>query len=185
MRGPVSHRDGVTMRSVHNRLSGRSPRYEDHSARDARPGQGELEIKTEAAERQQSPNDLADAIAEGTGRHQIVTPMQGFTPASARWCPSSCQAPAPKERKSGFFKSAKKAALSHGGTALGAVAELRSPSRGSPGTAARLRRPSRRWRSRRRQLPLLTSRVTLLVRLARFCSSVRLSAIARARPSCS
>lgn len=114
-------RDGVTIRSVHNRVSGLQSKFDDHT-RETRDRLKALETKTEVVEKQHAREELADAIAEGTGRHQVVGTPQAFTPAFGVQVPVELRAvPAEKKRESGFFKSAKKAALSHGGTALGAA----------------------------------------------------------------
>lgn len=109
--------DGITTRSLHNRLSGHIIRY-DADQQQNRDRLTKLETKTEATERQHAREELADAIAEGTGRHQVVTPA-AFTPAFGVQVPVS--PPAEKKHESGFWKGAKKGAMSHGGTALGAA----------------------------------------------------------------
>lgn len=128
-------RDGVTIRSVHNRLTGHIARY-DTDRQETRDRLTKLETKSEAAERQHAREELADAIAEGTGRHQaITTPVQAipspfaappFSPAQPFAIPPQPSQPEIKEPKSGFWasagKSAAKAALKHGGTAVGAAA---------------------------------------------------------------
>jgi len=122
-------RDGVTLRSVHNRLSGHIQRY-DTDRQETRDRLKTLETKSEATEKQAAADALADAIAEGTGRHQVVpaapvTPIQPFTPAFGTVVPIDLRAPAPPtetKHKTGFWPNAWKAARNHGGTAAGAAA---------------------------------------------------------------
>ena len=111
-------RDGVTIRSVHNRLTGHLVRY-DADQQQNRDRLMKLETRDEARERQQSQNDLADAIAEGTGRHQ--TPMQGFTPAFGIPVPVELRKPDTPPPKSWWARDAFKIALKAGGPSVAAL----------------------------------------------------------------
>lgn len=113
-------REGVTIRSVHNRLTGLQQRY-DADQQQNRDRLMKLETKAEVVERQQSQNDLADAIAEGTGRHNIVTPVQVFTPAFGTQVPVELRKPDTPPPKAWWARDAFKIALKAGGPSVAAL----------------------------------------------------------------
>lgn len=102
---------GITLRAVHNRLTGHIQRYDADQVQ-TRDRMQRVETKLEAVERRDQNEDLADALAEGTGRHRVqnFTP-QAFTPAFGTQVPADLNGsrplpPAPPPpRESGFFRS--------------------------------------------------------------------------------
>ena len=101
--------EGITLRGVHNRVQGLQRDFEKER-RETRDRLKGLEGRSDALEKRQSTEDLADALrdANGTGPHpvmQITTPVAFPTPfAMPAPAPLPPPAATPK-RESGFFGS--------------------------------------------------------------------------------
>lgn len=117
---------GITLRAVHNRLTGHIQRY-DADQQQTRDRLQRVETKLEAVEKRDEREDLADALAEGTGRHRVVpTPMQAFTPAFGVQVPSDLNGHTPPtglspRRESGFFSSIWKTLKKRMGIGVGVI----------------------------------------------------------------